>query len=113
MTYRNVPRRMLGALSVILFVIAIITYLVIRTQTANLYGDTGEAGAFDPIVIYAIVAALCLAGVITGTGWLVLRGINYDTWYRQAHPGKPLHELSTDDVSSPADWQAADRTPGF
>jgi hypothetical protein len=105
MTYRNIPRLVLAVASVLLIGGAIVALGAIVGQDP--WGQTGSA----PLWAYFVIGIVSMAGILAGVGWLVLHGVNYDTWYRSTHPGQPLHAVRPEELTSFADWRAADRTP--
>lgn len=93
MVYRNFSRLILAVVASALGIAAIIVGL---TLVAFRHDREGFTVPVSPVAA-AILALLVIAFLITATGWLVLRGVNYDTWYRSTYGGRPLHHERTDD----------------
>ena len=87
MVYRNLSRLVLAIVAAFFGLSAVITGLVFVAFRTDAHGHSVPV---SPLAA-AVFALLVIAFLITGTGWLVLRGVNYDTWYRATHGGRPLH----------------------
>ena len=88
MPYRNLPRLALGVLSLVSVVAAVSAAAVYIGAPTD---DPGEI-VQQPLLALALCIVFAVGFVTTGTGWLILRGVGYEVWYRSTHPDEPLHE---------------------
>jgi hypothetical protein len=107
MAYRNYSRLVLAILAFAFLAATLIFGLTTVVTHTDSQGHTLWVSPW----LASVAAIFFLSFVTTATGWLVLRGVNYDTWYRSTHGGQPLHVDAPDYSGVPADWKAAERSP--